>query len=219
VTGVAHHPYTRGGSLPPTARPHAGEITIASIGRLTHILAQASRQHRLPSGLPIYYTEFGFQTNPPNRLFGLPLALQSTYLDQSTWIAYNNPRVRSVAQYELRDERARGQFKTGLRFVDGRPKPALATYQMPIWVVRAGSGLRVFGQLRATRPRSGQLLEIQNETRPRGAFTTVRTVPVTSPQGFILVSVPLRPGSWRLRWQDPGGGGAVISRVASPGPA
>src|SRR5213078_5312089 len=60
VTGVAHHPYTRGGSQPPTSRGSSTEITISSISRLKTIMREAAARRRIPSRLPIEYTEFGF---------------------------------------------------------------------------------------------------------------------------------------------------------------
>lgn len=65
VTAVAHHPYTTGTSQPPTSRGSSTEITISSISRLKAILRRAAARRRIPRGLPIEYTEFGFQTNHP----------------------------------------------------------------------------------------------------------------------------------------------------------
>ena len=63
VTGYAHHPYTRGGSRPPTSGVNAGEITINVASRLTRLLDQAAKAKRIPAKLPIHYTEHGWQTN------------------------------------------------------------------------------------------------------------------------------------------------------------
>ncbi|MEA2663518.1 MAG: hypothetical protein QOI11_462, partial [Candidatus Eremiobacteraeota bacterium] len=71
VTAISHHPYTRGGSQPPTSAGNANEITVASVGRLKTLLKQASARGRIPGGLPIFYTEYGFQTNPPDSTFGV----------------------------------------------------------------------------------------------------------------------------------------------------
>lgn len=138
VTGVAHHPYTRGGSQPPTARSSSQEITISSIGRLQRILDQAAGRGRLPRSLPIYYTEFGFQTNPPDRLFGLPLTRQATYLDESAWIAYNNPRIASVAQYELFDDTGRASSRPGCASPTADPSRRWPRFHCPSgWYGRA----------------------------------------------------------------------------------
>jgi hypothetical protein len=208
VSGFAHHPYQRGGSRPPTARPQAsGEITISSPSRLRRVLDAAGRAHRIPRRLAVFYTEFGFQTNPPDLLFGVRAKLQSAYINQSDWMAYRDPRVRSVSQYKLVDEAALSSFQSGLRFVSGRPKPAYAAYRLPIWVHRRGSRIQVYGQVRPAPNATPQVVQIQ--VKPKGgAFTTVKTVTVTSRYGQFLTRVPKRAGRWRLVW------GGLVSREA-----
>ncbi|MCW3040600.1 MAG: hypothetical protein JWM31_2505, partial [Solirubrobacterales bacterium] len=213
VTGVAHHPYTRGGSQPPTAAGGATEITISSASRLKRILAAAGSHGRTRSHLPIYYTEFGFQTNPPDQLFGVPLAKQAAYLNQSDFIAYKDRAVRSVAQYELRDEKNLGGFQTGLRFLDGTAKPAFGAYRMPIWVSRSGSRLRVWGQIRPAKDDAQESVDVQNDPAGGDAFETVTTVAVANRKGFVDVKVPKAGGSWRLRWSPADGGPTITSRT------
>jgi hypothetical protein len=204
VTGFAHHPYSRGGSRPPASRPGArGEITLSSPRRLTRILDAAARARRIPRRLPIHYTEFGFQTNPPDRLFGVPPRRQAEYLNQADWMAFRDPRVRSVAQYKLVDEPALSSFQSGLRYVDGRPKPAYDAYRLPIWV----SGRRLYGQVRPARNGSRQVVSVQRQRR--GAWATVKRVTVRSRRGHFLTRLPRR-GVWRLEWNG------LVSRKASP---
>ena len=103
VTGYAHHPYTRGGSRPPTSGVNAGEITINVASRLTKLLDNAAKAKRIPAKLPIEYTEHGWQTKP-DLIFGVTDAQQAEYINQSDWIAYKNPRVHTVAQYKIVDD-------------------------------------------------------------------------------------------------------------------
>ena len=121
VTGFAHHPYSQGGSQPPqTKGKRATEITISSVGRLKRVLDAGARRRRIPKALPIHYTEYGFQTNPPDLLFGVSPARQAEYINQSDWIAYRDKRIRTVAQYKLVDDTVVSSFQSGLRFWDGR---------------------------------------------------------------------------------------------------
>lgn len=218
VTGVSHHPYTRGGSRPPTTKGTANEITMSSASRLKAILTAAGKQRRLRAGLPIWYTEYGFQTNPPDDLFGVSLDEQASHINQSDFIAYKDRRVSSVAQYELRDEANLASFQTGLRFNDGRAKPAFDAYRLPIWVARSTAGrLRIWGQVRPAQDDAVEDVEIQNDPDGGEDFQTVETVQTTSRKGFLDVRVPTRPGTWRLRWAPKDGGPAVVSRTARVG--
>jgi hypothetical protein len=217
VTGFAHHPYTQGGSRPPTARGHAGtEITISSSGRLKRILDAAARRGRIPR-LPIHYTEHGFQSNPPDLTFGVPLARQAEYMNQSDWIAYRDPRVRTVAQYKLVDDPVVSSFQSGVRFSDRRPKPAYDAYRLPLWVARkGGSRLRVYGQVRPLAAGAASRVELQNAPLGDGEFRTVATFAVSARP--FLRTIPRFEGRFRLVWSPPGGGAALLSREATIAP-
>ncbi len=216
VTGISHHPYTRGGSQPPTAKGNANEITVSSIGRLKTLLKQAAARGRIRSDLPIYYTEYGFQTNPPDINFGVSLTKQAAYINESDWLVFHDRQVRSVAQYELRDEAALSAFQTGLRFVDGRPKPSFDAYRLPLWVTPAGSSVRIWGQVRPAEDGVLENVDIQG-ARPGENFTTLKTVQTTNRKGFLETTMPRGENSyWRLRW-EPKDGPAIVSRAAGVG--
>ena len=215
VSGVAHHPYPGGGSRSPLARGDAArDIAVASSGRLTRILDAAAARGRIPRRLPLHYTELGFQSSPPDRRLGVPLAAQASFLNQADWLAWRDPRVRAVAQYLLVDDPGRDTFQSGLRFADGREKPAFAAWRFPLWVARDGDAkLTVYGQLRPLASRAPASIEIQNAPLAFGDFTTVETVAVGSENGSFSVSVDRREGRWRLRWA-PAPGFELLSREA-----
>jgi hypothetical protein len=215
VTGFAHHPYNRGGSQPPLTKGRvATEITIASAGRLERLLDAAARLRRIPRALPIHYTEFGFQTNPPDHLFGVPPARQAEYLNQSDWIAFSDPRVRTVAQYKLVDDTVISSFQSGLRFWDGRPKPAYDAYRLPLWISRKGSSrLRVYGQVRPLAPGASTTVQLQNAALGAGRFRTVKRIAVSSRNNTFVDAVARREGRFRLRWVAPDGS-VLLSREA-----
>jgi hypothetical protein len=209
VTGYAHHPYTRGGSRPPLSRTKPGEITIGVASRLTRLLDRAARAKRVPSRLPIHYTEHGWQTNPPDLLFGVTSDQQAEYINQSDWIAYNNARVHTVAQYQIVDDANNAAFQAGLRlFSGGARKPAYDAYKLPLWVSGTGSEVTVYGQVRPAENGSALQVEVQAATSENASFSTVQTVPVTSANGTFVVQLPRAGKVWRLRWNG------MSSRVA-----
>jgi hypothetical protein len=175
------------------------------------VINQGARNHRIRGGLKFYFTEFGFQSNPPDHLFGVSLSRQARYINESEYIAYRNRRVAAMSQYELFDAPSTKDFNTGLRLKNGKAKPALGAYRLPIWVTRSGSGVRVWGDV---RPADGtpQTVQIQNGNRK---FKTVKTVR-TSSNGYFLVRVGHQPGpKWRLVWSS--GGHSFTSRKAGIG--
>jgi hypothetical protein len=200
VAGAAHHPYTRAAGADPRGRVGSADITIGTLGRLTTWLNRGAARGRVPRGLPVYLTEFGFQTNPPDRLSGVPLARQARWLNESDWIAYRNSRVASVAQYELQDDPRVDSFNTGLRFHDGRAKPALAAYRIPIWVTAGRRSTRVWGQIRPAAEGVPQEVEVQYRSAGGRTWRTLRTVTVTGPRDFIDLTTSRRARYWRLSW-------------------
>jgi hypothetical protein len=217
IRGFAHHPYTRGGSLPPTsATIKPDEITLNYIPRLERILSAAGRYRRIPSATPIYNTEYGFQTDPPDQFAGLPLDDQADFINEADYMSWRDRRIRSVAQYNLIDDAATGGFNTGLVFNantrGGVEKPSYAAYRTPIFVVSRGSSVDVWGQARPAG--ANQKVEIQ--TGSGSSFQTVQTV-TTGTQGYFYVTGLSRSSSWRLQWQDKQGN-TFVSRVAKPQP-
>ena len=216
VTGFAHHPYAQGGSKPPRYRGDpATEITLASSRRLKRLLDAGGRRGTIPQRLPIHYTEHGFQSNPPDLAFGVSLACQAAFVNQSDWIAYRDPRVRTVAQYKLLDDPVVAGFQSGLRFSDGRPKPAYGAYRLPLWVTPDGaSRLRVYGQVRPLGRGARGVVELQNAPLAGGGFITVERIAVRTRTNAFVRKVPRFEGRFRLVWTPPPGGPPLLSREA-----
>lgn len=205
ISGVSHHPYTYAGFAKPTNTGRPGDAPIGALGRITRVVDAAARFGIVPKRLPIYLTEFGFQTRPPDP-FGVTLGQQARYLNEADWIAYRDPRVASVAQYTLRDDAALNGFNTGLCFTSGKAKPSLAAYELPIWVWRTGRrDGRIWGQVRSA---AGQSVRLDIQLRRQRHWVTVATLQ-TNRRGYFVQRFPNIAGSWRLRYQ------AHYSRTAS----
>src|SRR2546423_1008639 len=67
ATGLAYHPYTLAGG-PDVATPNHDDASIGELSRVTRALDRLSHAHRFPvsGSLPLWITEFGFQTDPPD---------------------------------------------------------------------------------------------------------------------------------------------------------
>jgi hypothetical protein len=121
----AHHPYYGKPSESPRTAPSSG-ITLANLGRLTRELTRLYGRKR------IWLTEYGYQTRPPDRAFGVPWIRQARYLSQAFAIARRHPRVDMMIWFLLRDEpRRRGHdgWQSGLMTIGGRKKPSFTTFR------------------------------------------------------------------------------------------
>ncbi len=223
ASGYADHPYPQGG-LPPN-KPPPGEpdyADLASLPNLESTLDRVQAAYGVHQQMPIYSTEFGYQTNPPN-----PLAIDPTtaayYLNWSEYISWLNPRLRSYDQYLMVDP-PMGNFPTGLQFATRVPKPSYDAYRMPLYLpatsATPGQPLELWGCVRpaayaAKLTSHVQEVKIQLSSGTGGAFKTVRTVPITDPHGYFDVDVKFDAGGEvRLAWTYPHGA-TIHSRTTS----
>ena len=120
----AHHPYYSRPSETPTTKPRTKNvITLANIGDLTKLLV------KLYGNKPLWITEYGYQTNPPDKIFGVSWRNQARYLAQAYAIARKNPRITMMLWFLLRDERRLGGWQSGLLTASGRKKPAYDAFR------------------------------------------------------------------------------------------
>jgi hypothetical protein len=78
---------------------------------------------------PLWITEYGYQTNPPDTFYGVSWAAQAAYLREAYRIARANPRIDLLTWFLLRDSPLLPQWQSGLMTVNGRKKPAFAAYE------------------------------------------------------------------------------------------
>jgi len=118
----AHNPYS-GPHETPTTKPHTrGAFTL---GNLDDMVKQVTRYW---GRKPIWLTEYAYQTNPPDRLFGVSYSKQALYLKQAFAIARKNPRVDMMLWFQLKDEPNIGGWQSGLMTRSGKRKPAFNTF-------------------------------------------------------------------------------------------
>jgi hypothetical protein len=120
----AHHAYYGAPFETPSTMPRgAGAVTLASIHRLFGELDRLYGRKR------VWITEWGYQTNPPDRIFGVSPARQALYLKQGYARAAANPRIDMLLWFLLRDEEDTDRWQSGLLDAAGAPKPAFAAFQ------------------------------------------------------------------------------------------
>jgi hypothetical protein len=98
--GYAHHPYQTAG--PPERDVRPVQLGIGSLSHLIWLLDGLARTGAVvgPGGRPLdlYLTEFGYHAGGA---LARPLAKRADYLPRAFEVAYRNPRVRKMVQYQL----------------------------------------------------------------------------------------------------------------------
>jgi len=200
--GYAHHAYTN--KHGPAFRPPPNDVTIGVLSRLTKALDRARAAGALTSRLPVHLTEFGIQSTP-DTTSGVSLFKQVEYRAIAERIAYENPRVVAFSQYLLRDSDPSapgeyGGFESGLRFADGKPKPSLPAFRLPLAVRRVGSKASVWGLVRPAAAVTTATVTYANRGSSR--FLPLRTVK-TNALGYFTFTTPSRAGRrYNVSWQS-----------------
>jgi hypothetical protein len=227
--GFAVHPYPQGGEVPTAVAVDEPDYAdLAALPNLERTLDRVQRDYGSSASLPIYSTEFGYQTDPPETIaHTTDPQTAAYYLNWSEYISWRDPRIRSFDQYQLVDPpnaNALGGFATGLEFKNGNPKALYAAYRMPLYlpatVANQGQALEVWGCVRPAHYAqidTGDPQRVRIEFRPStgGSFNVLSTVSIADPHGYFDARVAFpTSGVVRLGWAYPRGP-AIHSRVVA----
>jgi hypothetical protein len=121
----AHHPYYETRFERPTTAPRSKKaVTLGNIGVLIrHLNRTFGRGKRL------WLTEYGYQTRPPDRAFGVSYRLQARFVHEAARVARRTRRVDMLVWFLIRDERRLSGWQSGVVTVRGRRKPAFRAFQ------------------------------------------------------------------------------------------
>jgi hypothetical protein len=125
ATGFAHHPYSFF-LAPGATMTDPNFVPLADLGRLEQALDRIFAAYAVHRRLPLYLTEYGYETDPPNPFRGVSVARQSAYLDEGEYLAWRDPRVRTLSQFLLYDsppDRAYRLRRSARRGARGCPRP------------------------------------------------------------------------------------------------
>jgi len=129
----AHHPYYGGPSETPSSpppTPSRGQApTAITLGNVDLLIREVTK---LYGNKRIWITEYGYQTNPPDRIFGVTLARQAQYVTESFGIARRHPRIDMMLWFLLRDEARtliEEGWQSGFLTASGTRKPSFAAFQ------------------------------------------------------------------------------------------
>jgi hypothetical protein len=145
---LAHHPYSVG--APETRALNPDDVSIPDMGKLTRILRFAERggtalphiQHQL------WVTETGYNTKPPNP-DGIPVGEDARWVDQTLELLWRQG-VSLVTWNNIVDMAPDPSYFTtsqsGVYYLDGRAKPALAAFRFPLVAWRQRGTVQIWGR-------------------------------------------------------------------------
>lgn len=153
----SHHPYPVSRVETPSRANCRYCTGILTMARLPDLLKEVRRDF---GPKRIWLTEYGYQTNPPDRFLGVSRALQAKYLAQAAFLVRKAPRVDLLIHFLVQDERVRGRWQSGLISVRGLQKPSFWSFSIPLLQLsRSGSRTVLWGQVRERQGRQRYVLQ------------------------------------------------------------
>lgn len=160
-------------------------LTMARLG-----LIRSTVRRYFGARTPVWLTEYGVQTDPPDRIFGVPPAQQAAFVGQAALRVWEEPGVTMMIHFLVRDDPELGGWQSGLLTARGSAKPAYRAFALPFAEQsRRGSRVVLWGQV---RPGSGRRpYAIQRWTGRR--WVNLGGVRRTGSGGTFRVTVGVRP--------------------------
>jgi hypothetical protein len=185
------YPVNRGETPTRAVCSSCGYFTMA---RLPTIQADVTRYF---GAKPLWLTEYGYQTNPPDRLLGVSYAQQAAYLGQAALRVWQRSGVTVLIHFLVRDEPSLGGWQSGLFTVGGTAKLAYHAFALPLaQMSRRGSSATLWGQV---RPGTGHRAYVVQRA-VGNAWRAVGGTAQTDAGGTFTRTVALPPGARVRLW-------------------
>jgi hypothetical protein len=120
----AHHPYYGSRSETPTTRPKAP--TAVTLGNINDLVGELTR---LYGHKRVWITEYGYQTTPQDKFFGVTYQKQAAYLRQAFRIARRHPRIDMMLWFLIRDQPSVGHWQSGFYTHGMKRKPSFTAFR------------------------------------------------------------------------------------------
>jgi hypothetical protein len=205
ISAWAHNPYPGIGTPPNRGTARSPLVGMTNIRDLFRQLDRAP----LTRGLRVWATEFGYQTNPPDRTLGINPLLQARYMGEAFDWLDSTRRVTVQIWYGLTDPVALSDWQNGTFYSNGRAKPSLYWYRRPISVpvsrVRRGMKVRVWARSNL-KPRSTRIAISTNGRRWRVLPLTGRKA-----DGTVVNWIRITRRTWFATYDGTRGPARVVS--------
>jgi hypothetical protein len=194
LDAYAQNPYPISGGETPF-HSTCVDCTVLTMANLPAVRADVTRI--FGGAKPLWLTEYGYQTNPPDRLLGVSWPLQARYIGEAALRVWEQPGVTMLIQFLVRDEPDIGGWQSGLFTAGGARKPSYDAFALPLaQMTRSGTHAVLWGQV---RPGSGVRSYVL-QSFARGAWRAIGATARTGSSGTLLRTVTLPRGARVRIW-------------------
>ncbi len=136
---IADHPIDR--KEPPThSAPNKLDVVIPDLSRIQKVVRAAQKAHHVvaPKHLPLWVTEFWWETNPPDKNLGVPPLKQAQYIEYGLY-SFWKQHVPVAINLQMRDSKTVGSdplasYQTGVYYFNEKRKPSYTAFRFPFVV-------------------------------------------------------------------------------------
>jgi hypothetical protein len=151
LDAYAQNPYPASGRETPSHDP-CSWCTTMTLAHLSQIRNDVTRYFGARTQL--WLTEYGYQTNPPDRILGVRPSVQAAYVGQAAYEVWRHSGVTMLIHFLVRDEPETARWQSGFFNEHGAAKPAYRAFGLPlVQISRRGTRTVLWGQV---RPGSGR---------------------------------------------------------------
>jgi hypothetical protein len=196
LDAYAHNPYP---GRPQSETPwgpkcvNCQTITMADLERLEREVARAFG-HK-----PIWLTEYGYQTNPPDTFVGISPEKQATYVSSAALRVYRAASVQMLIFFMVRDDPDPAGWQSGFIAESGAFKPSFEAFRFPLaQTSRHGNLVGLWGQVRSRMGKQPYRVRLEEDDQA----SWIGGTRWTDDNGFFSITVTAPPGA-RLRIWSP----------------
>jgi hypothetical protein len=173
---------------------HCQTLTMARLGNIRRLVTRL-----WGARTPLWLTEYGYETNPPDRARGIPWARHAFFVGRSALRVWQQPGTTLLIWFLVRDEPRLAGWQSGLITATGVPKPARAAFALPLaQISRRRTATVLWGQV---RPGSGRRPYVIQRVH-RGRWVSAGGTRRTGVGGTFRVTLNLSRGA-RVRLRSP----------------
>jgi hypothetical protein len=173
LDAYAQNPYPSSARETPSHDP-CSWCTTLTLAHLPQIRAAVTRY--FGAGRQVWLTEYGYQTNPPDRILGVRPSVQAAYVGQASYRVWRQRGVTMLIHFLVRDEPEVAAWQSGFFTVNGSAKPSYRSYGLPlVQVSRHGYRTVLWGQVRPGSGRRPYVLQRWTGRRWVRVGSTMRT--------------------------------------------
>ncbi len=196
LDAYAHNPYP---GRPQSETPwgpkcvNCQTITMADLERLEREVARAFG-HK-----PIWLTEYGYQTNPPDVYLGVSPQKQATYVSSAAMRVFKTPSVAMLIFFMVRDDPNPAGWQSGFLTEDGTKKPSYAAFRYPlVQTSRRGGLFGLWGQVRSGSGKQPYRVRLEEDDDA----SWIGGTRWTDENGFFSITVTAPPGARVRIWSS-----------------